>query len=79
MRGVAPAEGDPPLVERNQSMVGNRYAVSVGAEVAECMFRPAEGALGVDDSVLAKQRAQPRAEDARLGEMLEGSVEVEIT
>ena len=78
VRGVAPAEGDLAIAERDEPVVGNRHAVGVGAEVAQCVFRSAEGALGVDDPVLTEQSSQPPAKGARVVQMLEGAVEMEI-
>ena len=42
------------------------------------MLRTAEGALGIDDPVVAVQGAQPRAKGAWFGQVQECSVEVEI-
>jgi len=77
-RGVAPAEGDLAIAEGDKPMVGDRRALGVCTEIAQCVFRPAEGALGVDDPVLAEQSAQPCAKGARFGDMLAGAVEVAI-
>ena len=59
VRGVAPAEGDVAIGESDQSAVGDGDAMGVGAEIAQHMFRPAEGPLGVDDPVVAEQHPQP--------------------
>ena len=59
-------------------MVRDSNAVGVCAQIAQCVFRAAEGALGVDDPVLMEQSPQPLAKGARVCQMLEGSVEVEI-
>src|SRR6266849_935159 len=53
--GVAPAKGDFSVGESNQPAVGNGNAVGVGTEIAQCVFWPAERALGVDDPVVAEQ------------------------
>ncbi len=50
---VSPAECDVSICKRNQAVVGNGHSVGVAAEVTEDMFRPAEGALAVDDPVMA--------------------------
>ena len=55
MSGVSPAEGDVAVGERNQSVVGDGDTMGVGAEIAQHMFWPAEGRLGIDDPVLTEQ------------------------
>ena len=57
MCGIAPSEGDVAMVERDESVVGNSDAVGVSAEIAQGMFGSTEGALGVDDPVVAEQGA----------------------
>jgi len=64
--GVAPAKGDVAVGESDQPGVGDSHAMSVGAEIAQYMFRSAEWALGVDDPVMAEQYPQPCSEGARL-------------
>ena len=78
MCGIAPSEGDVAMVERDESVVGDGDAVGVSAEIAQGMLGSSEGALGVDDPVVAEQGAQPCCEGARLGEVQEAAVEVEI-
>ena len=53
--GVAPAKSYVALGESNQPAVGNGNAVGIGTEIAQCVFWPAERALGVDDPVVAEQ------------------------
>ena len=43
MGGVSPAEGDVAFVEGDQSVVGDGDAMGVAAEIAQHVFRPAEG------------------------------------
>jgi len=57
MCGIAPSEGDVAMVERDQSVVGDGDAVGVSAEIAQGMLGSSEGALGVDDPVVAEQGA----------------------
>ena len=66
VRGIAPAEGDDAIGEIDQPGVRDSDAMGVGAEIAQHMFRAAEGPLGVDDPVVAEQYPQPRSECARL-------------
>ena len=55
MSGVSPAEGDVVIGESNQPVVGDGDAMGVSAEIAQRVFRPTEGPLGVDDPVMAIQ------------------------
>lgn len=57
---VAPTESDVALCQRNQSMIRNRYAMRVAAQIAQGVFRPAERALGIDHPIGAEQWAEPR-------------------
>jgi len=66
MRGIAPAEGDVAISEGYQPGVGDGDAMGVCAEIAQHMFRSAEGPFGVDDPVVAEQHAQPDCEGAWL-------------
>ena len=79
MRGIAPAEGDVAIGESDQPGVGDGDAMGVGAEIAQHMFRAAEGRLGVDDPVVTEQHAQPCGEGAWLGKMQQAAVELELT
>ena len=79
MRGIAPAEGDVAIGESDQSGVGDGDTMSVGAEIAQHMFRAAEGRLGVDDPVVTEQYSQPGRECARLGQRQQAAVELELT
>jgi hypothetical protein len=66
--GVAPTKGDLAVVERNQSVVGDGYAVGVTGEVVKHIRRTTEGWFGVDDPVFSKLWPAPRGEDLRLSE-----------
>ena len=77
--GVAPAEGDVALGESDQPGVRDGDAMGVGAEIAQHMFRAAEGSFGVDDPVVAEQHPQPGGEGARLGQRQQAAVELEFT
>ena len=57
--GIAPAEGDVAIGESDQPGVRDGDAMRVGAEIAQHMFRSAEGPLGVDDPVVVEQYPQP--------------------
>jgi hypothetical protein len=75
--GISPAEGDVAVGEGNESVVGDGDAVGVGTEIAQRMFRPAEGALGVDDPVVAKQESEPGGKGPLGCEWCEVAVELE--
>lgn len=61
---IAPAEADALAIEGGEAVVGDSHAVGVAAEVAENMFRSAEGRLSVDVPALVveliDQRLEPR-------------------
>jgi hypothetical protein len=77
--GIAPAEGDVALGESNQPAVGDGDAMGVGAEIAQDMFRAAEGPFGVNDPVVVEQHPQPSSEGARLSKWQQAAVELEFT
>jgi len=77
MGGVSPLECDIALGESDQPAVGDGDAMGVGAQIAQYMFRPSEGALGVDDPVMAEQYPQPCCKGTRLGHGQEVAVELE--
>ena len=79
MGGISPAEGNVAIGESDQPGVRDGDAMSVSAEIAQHMFRSAEGRLGVDDPVLAEQYAQPCVERARFGQRQQAAVELKIT
>ena len=62
--GVAPTEGDVAIMESETPMVGNGYAVGVGAEIAQRVFWSTEGALGVD--VFAYMACDGRCDTMRI-------------
>ena len=78
MRGVSPAEGDVALFEGDQSAVGDGDAVGVAAEIAQRVFRSAEGRLGIDDPVVAEQGSEPCGEGPWFRQCCEVTVEREL-
>jgi hypothetical protein len=62
MGGVAPAERDHAVGERNEAAVGDRHAMSVLAKITERVLRPSQGAFGVNHPLGAEQRTKPRRE-----------------
>lgn len=65
MSGVAPTKGDLVVVECDQSMIRDGYAVGITTEVVEHILGTTEGWLGVDDPMFSKQWPEPRGEDLR--------------
>src|SRR5271165_3327723 len=77
MGGVSPTERNPAIGKSDESVVGDGDAMGVGAQIAQHMFRPSEGPLGVDDPVMAEQYPQPCCKGTRLGQGQEVAVEME--
>ena len=59
-RIVPPTECNAAAIEGNETVVGDGNTVGVAPEVTNHLLRAAEGGLGIDDPVLAKQRSQKR-------------------
>jgi len=55
---VLPAEAHLAIVDREQSMIGDRDAVRVACQVLENVLGPAKRGLGIHDPVLPEQGAQ---------------------
>jgi hypothetical protein len=78
MGGVAPAERDLAIGERDEAVVGDRHAMSILAKITERVLRPSKGAFGVNHPLGAEQRAKPRREGFRIVKRGEPSVEAEF-
>ena len=78
VRGVSPAEGDVALLKGDESAVGDSDAVGVAAEIAQRVFRSAEGWLGIDDPVVAEQGSEPCGEGSWFRKWREVAVEREL-
>jgi hypothetical protein len=78
MRGVAPAERDHAVGERDEAVVGDRHAMSVLAKITERVLRPSKGAFGVDHPLGAEQRTKPRREGFRIAKCCKRSVKAEF-
>src|ERR1700674_2505821 len=78
MGGVTPAKGDFLVGERDQSVVGDGYAMSVTAQIAEHILWASERWFRVDHPVLSKQWPEPCSKGFRLSEESQVSVEVEL-
>lgn len=79
VRRVAPAESHAPFVQRHEPVIGDGHAVGVAAEITQRVFGAAEGWLGINDPVVAIQRANPRRKPLRLRQWSERAMEAELT
>ncbi len=68
--GIAPTKRDRSVSKRDQSMVGNGYAMGVTAQITEYMLWASERAFRVDHPVLSEQGSQPGSKCFRLSEEL---------
>ena len=75
---VAPAERDLPVLQRDQTVIGDRHPVRVTAEIAQRVFGPAERALGIDHPIGAEQPAQHGGERGRCGQARQAAVKAEF-
>lgn len=75
---VSPAEGDVAIRKGNQAMVGNGHSMGIAAEIAENIFRAAEGPFAVDDPLMAEQLTNKGVECLRVRKMLKPAVEAEL-
>jgi hypothetical protein len=66
------------VVERNQSVVGDSYAMGVTAEIVQYILGTAEGWFGVDDPVSSEQWPEPGSEDLGLSEQCQIAGKVKL-
>ena len=78
MGGVAPAERDPAVGERDEAVVGDGHAMSVLAKITERVLRPSKGAFGVNHPLGAEQRTKPRREGLGIDKRGKRSVKAEF-
>ena len=71
--GIAPAESNHAIDECNESMVGDRHAMSVLAQIAKRVLRAAKRAFGINHPGRAEQRPKPGREGLRILKRGEGS------
>jgi len=71
VRIVFPAKRDSIILECNQSMVGDGDAVRIASEIVQNMLGTAEGWLGIDDPVLAKELSEKFSKATWLDKTLE--------
>ena len=78
MSGIAPAESNDAVGERDEATVGDCHTMGVLAEIAKRMLRTAKGAFRVNHPFGAEQRTKPRRERLRILKRGECSVEAEF-
>ena len=78
MSGIAPAESDDAVGERDQAMVRDRHTMGVLAEIAKCMSRASKRTFRVNHPLGAEHRTQPGCERLRIRKSGECSVETEF-
>ena len=76
--GIAPAKSDHAIGKGDESMVGNRYPMSVLPEITKRVLGTAERAFCVNHPLGAEQRTQPRGEGFRILQRGECSMEGEF-
>jgi hypothetical protein len=72
---VAPAKGDFFIRERDEPMIGDRYAMSVTTQIVKHMLWPSEGTFRVDHPVVSEQFSEPGGESLWLSKERQVSVE----
>jgi hypothetical protein len=65
--------------KQDQTMIGDRPAMGVAAEILEDIFGATEGAFQVHHPILSVQRSQPGGEGVWLSEEFEISLKAELT
>ena len=78
MSGIAPAESDGAIGERDQAMVRDRDTMGVLAQIAKCVLRAAKRTFRVNHPFGAEQRTKPGGERFGIRERGECSVETEF-
>lgn len=68
MGGVTPAKGDFLVGERDQSVVGDGYAMGITAQITEHILGAPERWFRVDHLVFSEQWSQPRSKGFGLSE-----------
>jgi hypothetical protein len=70
---ISPPEGNAFAIEGDESVVGDGDTMSIPAEIADDLFRPAEGGLGINNPILPKQRSEERREVFRFRQVVDRS------
>ena len=78
MSGISPAKRNPVIPERDETAIGDRHAMRVGAEVAKHLLGSAESWFAIDHPAVAEELAEKTMEDFGLRQRLELSVELKL-
>ena len=71
MSGVPPAKSDLVIDERNQTVIGDRDAVCIRAEVAKHLLGSAERWFAIDHPARNKELADETPKESGLSQTLE--------
>src|SRR6516162_9766691 len=75
---ILPPKDDLPVLQAEQTMVGDRYPMGVAGQIMQHMLWSAEGRLGIHHPILVKQRAQKCCKVFFRGECFEAPGEHEL-
>ncbi len=78
MGGIAPAETNATVLERNEPVIGNRDAMGVAAEIVQRMLGAGKWALGIDHPISTKQASEHRRESLPRLQRNQFSVKAEL-
>lgn len=70
---VPPTKRDVAAIEGNETVIGDGDTMGVAPEVTDHLLGAAEGGLGIDNPVLAKERSEKRREAGWLFQRLDRS------
>jgi hypothetical protein len=79
MSRIPPAKGNPAILESNETAIGNRHPMRVGAEVAKHLFGPAECWFAIDNPTRNIELADKAPKELGLGQATEQTVELELS
>jgi len=75
---ILPPKDDLPVLQAEQTMAGDRYAMGVSGQIMQYMLWSTEGRLGIDHPILAKQCTQECCEVLFGSESLQAPGEDEL-
>ena len=70
---ISPTEDNAFAIEGDEPVVGDGDTMSITTEIADDLFGPAEGGLGINNPILTKQRSEERREVFRFRQMVDRS------
>src|ERR1017187_9114604 len=76
---VFPLEGNLTILERQQTAIGNGYAMSVASQILQHLLRAAKGGLGINHPFGIFQRRQITDESGRVAQRFQMAEELELT